>query len=46
MLRAVVRASGKAATHDEWVALAAAAEAAGKDVYAADARRQADRETG
>ena len=45
LLRAVVRASGEAATHDEWVALAAAAEAAGKDVYAADARRQADRET-
>jgi hypothetical protein len=32
-----------APTHEEWVALAEAAAAAGKDVYAADARRQAGR---
>ena len=46
LLRAVARASREAPTHAEWVALAAAAETAGKDVYAADARRQAGREEG
>lgn len=40
LLRAVVRASREGATHAEWSALAAAADAAGKELYAADARRQ------
>ena len=40
LLRAVARASGEAATRAEWTALASAAEAAGKELYAADARRQ------
>ena len=43
LMRAVVAATGKAADRDEWLALAAAAEAAGKQRYAVDARRQAER---
>jgi hypothetical protein len=43
LLRAVAGAMGEPPDHDEWVALAAAAEAAGKERYAADARRQAAR---
>lgn len=43
LLRSVLRASGERATREEWVALAAAAEAAGKERYAADARRQCER---
>jgi len=46
LLRAVARASGTAPTRDEWAALAAAAEAAGNLAYAADARRQAERQAG
>lgn len=46
LLRSIARATREAPTHDEWVALAAAAEASGKDVYAEDARRQAGREAG
>ena len=46
LLRAATRALGEAATPEEWEALARAAEAAGKDVYAADARRQLDRGEG
>ena len=46
LLRSVVRATREAATHAEWAALAAAAEAAGKEIYADDARRQAGREAG
>ena len=42
-MRAVVGAMGNAPGRDEWLALAAAAEAAGKHRYAADARRQAER---
>jgi hypothetical protein len=44
LLRAVARAMGEAATRAEWSALAEAADAAGKDRYAADARRQLERE--
>jgi hypothetical protein len=43
LLRSVARANRVAPTHEEWVALAEAAAAAGKEVYAADARRQAGR---
>ena len=43
LMRAVADAMGKAPDRDEWLALAAAAEAAGKQRYAADARRQAER---
>lgn len=42
LLRAVARASGETPTREEWTALADAAEAAGKEIYAADARRQLD----
>lgn len=44
LLRAVVAAMGSRAQPDEWEALATAAAAAGKERYAADARRQAERE--
>ena len=43
LMRAVAAAMGKAPDRDEWLALAAAAEASGKQRYAADARRQAER---
>lgn len=43
LLRAVAAAAGEAPRHDEWDALARAAEAAGKLRYAADARRQLTR---
>lgn len=43
LMRAVAAATGKAPDREEWLALAAAAEAAGKHRYAADARRQAER---
>jgi hypothetical protein len=43
LMRAVASAMGKAPDRDEWLALAAAAEASGKQRYAADARRQAER---
>lgn len=43
LLRTVARAAGDAPTHDEWVAVAAAAEAAGMERYARDARQQAER---
>jgi hypothetical protein len=43
LMRALANAMGKAPDRDEWLALAAAAEAAGKQRYAADARRQAER---
>ena len=43
LLRAAARASGEPPTSAEWRALAAAAEAAGKERYAADAKRQAER---
>ena len=46
LMRAVADAMGKAPDRDEWLALAAAAEAAGKQRYAADARRQAERAGG
>ena len=46
LMRAVAGAMGKAPDRDEWLALAAAAEAAGKQHYAADARRQAERAGG
>jgi hypothetical protein len=42
LLRAVVRVTGVAAGSGEWEALAQAAAAGGKDLYAADARRQAE----
>lgn len=43
LLRSAAEAGGTAARRDEWTALAAAAAQAGKDSYAAEARRQADR---
>ena len=43
LMRAVVDALGEAPDREEWLALAEAAEAAGKERYAADARRQAER---
>lgn len=39
LLRAAARALGQPPSYDEWRALGAAAEAAGKDLYTADARR-------
>ena len=42
-LRAVAAATGVAVERGEWIALAEAAEAAGKETYAADARQQASR---
>jgi hypothetical protein len=43
LLRAVAVAMGEAPDRDEWLRLAAAAVASGKQRYAADARRQAAR---
>jgi hypothetical protein len=43
LMRAVASAMGKPPERDEWLALAEAAEAAGKQRYAVDARRQAGR---
>ena len=43
LLRSVATAAAEPATRDEWVALAVAAEAAGKLRYADEARRQAQR---
>ncbi|MEE2677519.1 MAG: hypothetical protein VX546_02960 [Myxococcota bacterium] len=43
LFRAIARAAGDAPTHEEWVAVAAAAEAAGMERYAQDARRQVER---
>jgi hypothetical protein len=43
LMRAVADAMGEAPDRDEWLALAEAAEAAGKERYAVDARRQAER---
>ena len=43
LLRAVAVAQEEPPTAAEWSALASAAEAAGKERYAADARRQAER---
>lgn len=42
-LRAAARAQGAMPRREEWEALAVAAERAGKDSYAAEARRQAER---
>jgi hypothetical protein len=44
LLRSVASAMGAPAEVEEWEALAEAAAAAGKDRYADDARRQANRE--
>lgn len=46
LLRAVARASREPATRAEYAALADAADAAGKEVYASDARRQLDLDEG
>ena len=43
LLRAVAQATGEPPDREEWLALAQAADAAGKERYAADARRQAER---
>ena len=43
LLRGVAQADGNAPRPDEWAALADAAAARGKDSYAAEARRQAER---
>jgi hypothetical protein len=43
LLRQVATAQREAPSAAEWSALAAAAEASGKELYAADARRQAER---
>jgi len=43
LLRAVAQATRQAPQSEEWAALARAAEAAGKDRYAAEALRQAER---
>jgi hypothetical protein len=43
LLRAVVRATSSPAGRDEWKRLAEAARAAGKERYALDATRQAER---
>ena len=43
LLRSVAAAAGEPVRRDEWLALASAAEAAGKQRYADDARRQAQR---
>jgi hypothetical protein len=43
LLRAVANTTGEPPRREEWLELAAAAEAAGKERYAADARRQAER---
>ncbi len=44
LLRAIAGVTGEAPRRDEWQALAEAAVGAGKERYAADARRQAERE--
>ena len=44
LLRSVARAMGEAPTGAEWSAADRAAAAAGKDRYAADARRQLERD--
>ena len=44
LLRAVAGAMGTAPTHEEWQRVADAAAAAGRDRYAAEARRQVERE--
>ena len=46
LLRGIARITGVAPGRDEWAALAEAAAAAGKDRYAEDARRQAERGEG
>jgi len=46
LLRAVVSASGSPPEREEWASLAAAAEAAGKERYAVEARRHAARGEG
>ena len=43
LFRSAAEACERAASCDEWAALAAAAEQAGKDCYAVEARRQAER---
>jgi hypothetical protein len=43
LLRAAAAAAGEAPRHEEWEAVARAAEAAGKLRYAADARQQLNR---
>ncbi len=46
LLRAIARVTGEAPQRQEWQALAEAAAAGGKERYAADARRQAERGEG
>lgn len=46
LLRAVAATTGEAARPEEWQQLAEAAAAAGKQAYAAEARRQAERGEG
>ena len=46
LLREAAVAMGEEPEHGEWQATAEAAEAAGKDLYATEARRQADRRNG
>ena len=43
LLRAVARAVGDSPSHEEWVAVTAAAEETGMERYARDARRQVER---
>ena len=43
LMRAVAHAMGKPPDRQEWLALATAAEASGKQRYAVEARRQAER---
>jgi hypothetical protein len=44
LLRRVAESTGTPPTREEWQSLARAAESAGKDRYAAEARRQSERE--
>lgn len=44
LLRAIAGVTGESVQREEWQALAEAAASAGKERYAADARRQAERE--
>jgi hypothetical protein len=46
LLREVARVQARPATREEWRALAASAESAGRERYAEEARRQAGREGG
>lgn len=46
LFRSASEISGSSMSRDEWTALAAAAEQVGKDCYAAEARRQAERGEG